>query len=135
MTRILTDKTEFPKNPCISVKPVANLSREFRRQRIARPFGIPQNRKHPPALAVVQQLDAVNTPLEGLRRWTAPRRVAAEHLRHISKTFRPVDDGLLVKRIFSKNLSRIAHKFVHIPRQYHLRSIRSRSHLRKTRLR
>jgi hypothetical protein len=52
-------------------------SRELSRQRIVRSFFIPQNAQHPPAFAIVKQLNAVDPPLERLFCWGTARFVAA----------------------------------------------------------
>jgi hypothetical protein len=82
-------------------------------QWIGRGLFIPENAQYPPALAVIEELHAVDAPCEWLsvgRR--VPRFIAAEDLRNISETLNLVDDGGLKETIREEIFARELDVFV-----------------------
>jgi hypothetical protein len=93
-------------------------SRELSRQRIVRSFFLPQNAQHPPAFAIVKQLNTVDPPLERLFCWGTARFVAAGDLRHVPVGLRPVHHSIFMERLFLKHITGHRHKIIHA-RQIH----------------
>src|SRR5215203_1301333 len=63
--------------------------------RDALPLGIPHDGSHPPAVAELHELDAVDAAREGCRAWFVPRFVGAEDVRDVRELFDPVAHGRL----------------------------------------
>src|SRR5208337_3852024 len=134
--RIRAGKAKRNEKPMkIRANPWPFLFPEFRRQGISRSLRVPQDRLHPPPLAIIQQLNAVDAALEGRVRYTATRSVAAENLRDASKALGPVHDGFFVKRFLGKDHTGITNELVDAPCQNGLRAVWPSADFRKTRLR
>src|SRR6202451_1132080 len=112
-----------------------SFARKLRRQGIVGPFLVPQNTEHPPALPIIDQLNAVNAPLERLGSRSAPRFVTAEDLRYVSKTLRSIHDRIFVERILLEHVSRHHHKIVDPQQIHHHTAVRRLHSLCKARLR
>src|ERR1700685_4871468 len=84
----------------------------FLRQWIIPSFAVPQNTHHPPALAVIQHLDAIDAALKRFSARRIARLITTEHLRDISITLRPVHDRILIKGLALKHAPRQLYEFI-----------------------
>lgn len=69
------------------------LDREFLGKWIVRPLGVPKDADDPPALAVVEQLEAIDAARERSLTGGMARFVAAENLSNVAKGLDAIDDG------------------------------------------
>src|SRR5579863_4276767 len=68
-------------------------------ERIARALLVPEDADDPPAIAVIEKLNAVDAARERLAARSAARFIAAENLRDVAELFDAIGDGRFVEGV------------------------------------